>query len=593
MKILAINAKQSGATPSFARKLKDEEKRAAKKDIEQGLRVLDKAMTIILPTNCSPSYANEDIGIGQPYSACSKEDLYPFLSNWGFSAQQRQPSGLGKQSDASPYVSNSSAYNTGIIDLFELTKKENGGLLSNETYNEIIKNNPKKGRSRSSYTYSVETTKMALKEAYETFVKKNNIIESINPKEQEAIKNLADEFEIFKKQHGKEQEKNALYNILTEIHQNDYWPNWENETDRNLFASPKSKKEEIKKEERLTELKIEYKDEIDSFLFSQMLAKKTLDEGQKVLIKNGIKAIGDIPVAFSDAEVWGNKDLFLEDLRMGCKEPWKDEPQRWGFFVLDPNQLFNQDGSLGKAGQFLYDKYLRAFSENKGGVRIDHIVGLMDPYVYNDKNLYQQGRLYSEMYKGTNGHNNDRILKQIVIPAANKVGLSASNIIAEDLGYMPPGTKQTLSSLGIGGISVTQWMNAHEVWNAPNYNAIMVSNHDTASAKELYPDKYERKNKFAELFSSGAKNIQIFWTDLFGIGERYNKPGVSGDENWSLRLKPDFIDTYHKRLEDNEAVNIPEAILEANRRRNPNFNRDYFELANSLQHWSNTLKEKE
>ena len=542
MKILAINAKQSGATPSFARKLKDEEKRAAKKDIEQGLRVLDKTMTIILPTNCSPSYANEDIGIGQPYSACSKEDLYPFLSNWGFSAQQRQPSGLGKQSDASPYVSNSSAYNTGIIDLFELTKKENGGLLSNETYEEIIKNNPKKGRSRSSYTYSVETTKMALKEAYETFVKKNNIIESIKPKEQEAIKHLANELEIFKKQHGKEQEKNAPYNILTEIHQNDYWPNWENETDRNLFASPKSKKEEIKKEERLTELKIEYKDEIDSFLFSQMLAKKTLDEGQKVLIKNGIKAIGDIPVAFSDAEVWGNKDLFLEDLRMGCKEPWKDEPQRWGFFVLDPNQLFNQDGSL---------------------------------------------------YKGRNGHKHDRILKQIVIPAANKVGLSASNIIAEDLGYMPPGTKQTLSSLGIGGISVTQWMNAHEVWNAPNYNAIMVSNHDTASAKELYHDKYERKNKFAELFSSGAKNIQIFWTDLFGIGERYNKPGVSGDENWSLRLKHDFIDTYHKRLEDNEAVNIPEAILEANRRRNPNFNRDYFELANSLQHWSNTLKEKE
>ena len=323
-----------------------------------------------------------------------------------------------------------------------------------------------------------------------------------------------------------------------------------------------------------------------------MLAKKTIEKGHQTLQNNGIKGIGDIPVAFSDAEVWGNKDLFLDDLRMGCKEPWSDKPQKWGFFVLDPKKLFNQDGSLGEAGEFLYDKYERAFEENKGGVRIDHIVGLMDPYVYSE-NGGREGRLYSELYRGVNGDKCDRILRKIVLPAANKAGLNASNIIAEDLGYMPGDTKNTLQNLGIGGITVTQWCDAHNVWNAPQNNAVMIANHDTASAKELYPDKMERRNKFIELFSSGAKNVQIFWTDLFGIKERYNKPGVVGPENWSLRMTENFEDTYHKKLEENDALNIPEAILEANRRRNPNFSRDHAWLAESLKHWSNVLKEKE
>ena len=111
---------------------------------------------------------------------------------------------------------------------------------------------------------------------------------------------------------------------------------------------------------------------------------------------------------------------------------------------------------------------------------------------------------------------------------------------------MPGNSVETLKNLGIGGLTVTQWKNGDEIWNAPKNNAVMVANHDTASAKELYPDKFERRKKFIDLFASGAKNVQIFWTDLFGIKERYNKPGTTGDQNWSLRMTPDFNDEYHK-----------------------------------------------
>lgn len=103
---------------------------------------------------------------------------------------------------------------------------------------------------------------------------------------------------------------------------------------------------------------------------------------------------------------------------------------------------------MGEAGEFLYDKYERAFEENKGGVRIDHIVGLMDPYVYSE-NGGREGRLYSELYRGVNGDKCDRILRKIVLPAANKAGLNASNIIAEDLGYMPGIRKTHFKTLAL------------------------------------------------------------------------------------------------------------------------------------------------
>lgn len=608
MKIGAISRyNSSDNSPSFKRKLREDEKPQCGKAIQDGLRTLDKNMCVILPTNCSPSEYSKDVGIGVPYSKSSEKMLFPFLYDWGFTKWQQEPSGLRKRTDASPYASNSSAYNTLIIDLDKLTTPEYGCILSDETYSSTVNNNPRRGQNKSDYTYAVNTNKTALEEAYQTYKYKSENLDELDNEERAAIESLSSDFQQFKQIHGREQEKNALYSILTDKYNNDYWPNWglesygcdtsdwDVETDKNLFDKSNSYHEQKQKEARLSHLRSKHKDEIDAFLFSQMLAKKALDNGNKKLKEKGIKPIADIPVAFSDAEVWGNKHLFLKDLRMGCKEPWSNEPQKWGFFVLDPNQLFSSDNrtnQLGEAGKFLYDKYERVFEENKGGVRIDHIVGLIDPYVYSESGN-RQGRLYSEVYRGKNGHNCDRILKKIILPAANAAGLDSSAIIAEDLGYMPGNSVETLKNLGIGGLTVTQWKNGDEIWNAPKNNAVMVANHDTASAKELYPDKFERRKKFIDLFASGAKNVQIFWTDLFGIKERYNQPGTTGDQNWSLRMTPDFNDEYHKKLEDYDAVNLPDVIWEANRLRNPNFSHEHRELSESLKHWANVLKERE
>ena len=48
------------------------------------------------------------------------------------------------------------------------------------------------------------------------------------------------------------------------------------------------------------------------------------------------------------------------------------------------------------------------------------------------------------------------------------------------------------------------------------------------------------QTKLVEMFASKAENVQIFFTDFFNIKDVYNRPGTSGDENWSLRLPNNF-----------------------------------------------------
>ena len=50
------------------------------------------------------------------------------------------------------------------------------------------------------------------------------------------------------------------------------------------------------------------------------------------------------------------------------------------------------------------------------------------------------------------------------------------------------------------------------------------------------------ETKLVEIFASKAENIQIFFTDFFQICDVYNRPGTSGDQNWSLRLADNYKD---------------------------------------------------
>ena len=72
-----------------------------------------------------------------------------------------------------------------------------------------------------------------------------------------------------------------------------------------------------------------------------------------------------------------------------------------------------------------------------------------------------------------------------------------------------------------------------------------------------------KKVKLSEMFASKAKNIQIFFTDYFNVKDVYNRPGTSGDENWSLRLPNNYAEL--------NKINLKEILAMAIRARGQKF----------------------
>ena len=90
--------------------------------------------------------------------------------------------------------------------------------------------------------------------------------------------------------------------------------------------------------------------------------------------------------------------------------------------------------------------------------------------------------------------------------------------------------------------------------------------------------EFLKETKLVELFANKAENIQIFFTDFFGINEVYNRPGTSGDPNWTLRLPDNFEEFYERKLLEGEALNLPLAIIYAIKARGAEFSAKNSEL---------------
>ncbi|HEY0136778.1 MAG TPA: hypothetical protein VGB85_22000, partial [Nannocystis sp.] len=72
--------------------------------------------------------------------------------------------------------------------------------------------------------------------------------------------------------------------------------------------------------------------------------------------------------------------------------------------------------------------------------------------------------------------------------------------------------------------------------------------------------------KFADIFASPADNVLVFFADLLGYQEPYNVPGTVNDDNWSLRITPDYATAYAEHCRRRTALDLPTALAMALRR---------------------------
>lgn len=604
------------------------ENKAEKKDMKKFKKVCHKALkelgkknfALIVHGNSFPAISGKNTGFGTQNSEAGK-NLMDFASGV-FNAIQLGPQGKTKACDSSPYTGTIFSINPLFIDLEQLTTKEWGNILSEQTYKKICDENPNKDINKTAYSYIVKAQEEALQEAYLNFKQWNN-------------KKLNKEFEKFKKENDFWLSKDALYEALVIENNNDYWPLWDNKTDRNLF-NPKTEEEKKASFLREKELRLKYADEINYYAFCQFVAAKQNEQTKKYALKHDLKLIADRQVAFSDRDTWAYQSLFLEGWMLGCPPDYfSKDGQAWGFPVVDPKKMFNEDGSLGEAGELLKRLYKKMFKENPGGVRIDHIVGLIDPWVYKagKKPMPEQGagRLYSSpehselsQYAIATmddlnleiGSDKEKRVKQlskeqikkygamiekIVIAAAKEEGLNKDAIVCEDLGTLTFPVESVMKEYDLQGMRLTQFVK-HEMPEHPyrccnivERSWAMVGTHDNEpismwadsminthegylNVVNLVDDMYSELQgkdrddlivklttdakalmnvKLAEIFASKAANVQVFFTDFFGIKATYNTPGTSGDKNWSLRVPDNFEEVYCSNCKDGLALNLP------------------------------------
>ena len=125
------------------------------KIIQEALKVLGKDnLALIIHGGSFPAEDGEDTGFGT-FNSDSGHQFLKSLSGI-FNAVQLGPAGKTKSTDSSPYCGTIFSGNPLFIDLKRLTEKEWNYILSVETYNSIVENNPKQNSGKTAYSYIKE-----------------------------------------------------------------------------------------------------------------------------------------------------------------------------------------------------------------------------------------------------------------------------------------------------------------------------------------------------------------------------------------------------------------------------------------------------
>lgn len=605
--------------PQFRAMPKPAEMPAYKKAVREGLKVLNKEMGFIIHNNSVPAKKSANTGIGSLLSVTAATAFIPFLQDHGFTSIQQEPSNL-RGGDPSPYSPLTTGQNIFVIPLERLASEEYDNLLSQRTLNVISTRANAKEPDRVNYNDVRIEYDHALWEFYENFMNFG-------------CKAIEEEYVKYYKNNIDELEPQAIYEILAKKYNNDSWKNWK-KVDRNLYDTNPNEAS-VK---RLQNLKAKYSEEIGFYIFKQFLIDREIKKFNNRNDSMAMKILGDSPIAFSPYEEWRNKDLFMEGLALGCPpDNFSATGQRWGFSVLKPETIFNPDGSLGPGGELMKKRYEKMFANAPGGARIDHTIGLIDPFVYSTKENVMtpknSGRLYSSpnhpilgKYARKTPEEYEAVLAKILIPAAEKYGLTKDDIIFEDLGTLTEPVINTMKSLGLSGIEFTQY-DSRGKYTAPN-KVLMPGCHDNISYREYTDSLFDSEDKghlkykagylakdtvpfnqktkdyrkgllqdkkkfmaasFAELFTSPARRIQIFFADFFGINKTYNRPGTTKD-CWTLRLGSNYKKMYYKNLSDGYGINLPEVIATAIRHKGKKFAEEHQELLDRLDKFTEILK---
>ena len=197
----------------------------------------------------------------------------------------------------------------------------------------------------------------------------------------------------------------------------------------------------------------------------------------------------------------------------------------------------------------------------------------------------------------------------LLIDALHAAGRDRHDVAAEVLSTCPAPLAAVLARHELGRFRVTQ--KADPAFTADPYRTssahpadwVMLGTHDTPPvwetapslagtpratawarylAERLEPDagaraeaarRIERQPEamvaamFADLFVGPARRVSVFFADLLGLHETYNRPGVVDETNWTLRVPPDYARVYDEGCGTGTVLDVRHALATALRAR--------------------------
>lgn len=424
--------KLSNSSISFKRQLSQLEKIEARVASNEAKRAVGiDNLAIVTHSVSFPSNKNEDIGVGILSLNQGAKSYINFLYDNAFDSLSIEPMGYIQKELYSPYDS-SLLSKKPIIDFMELTKDEWANIFDIDSFNKIVQDKNydvqvpfedgyrtiRFDKNQVIYDYVFSSISWASKEAFENFQKR---IKEKNPR---AIE-LQKEFEKFKKENDYFLNRDAIYYILYEKNNQKPFSKWENPLHRVLFDEKNLEFDSKTRQKEIKRLEKEYQKEIELYKFCQFvvdkqqkdfvdyaskLGQKRFESDLKVIEeafkkgeiskekfkylklkleeykKNslGINIIGDKQVGYGDVDIFSNPSIFTKDEFMGAPPNFlkASKGQDWDFNFIPYENLFNKDGSLAEGGKYLKKNIKKAFKDNIGGLRIDHIIGLIDAWTY-------------------------------------------------------------------------------------------------------------------------------------------------------------------------------------------------------------------
>lgn len=247
-----------------------------------------------------------------------------------------------------------------------------------------------------------------------------------------------------------------------------------------------------------------------------------------------LRVFGDLPFMISadSPDVWARQQEFRFDATVGVPpDAFSDTGQDWG---LPPWRA-----DIMRANDFAWMRSrARRYADLFDGYRIDHLVGLYRMYLRPiDKTLpaffdpadepaqIELGETLVHILRGAAGH---------------------PDVIAEDLGSVPPFVRESMARLDLPGLKVLRW---EKHWDRegqppidprefPERSVATTGTHDIEplAATPEGASAGQRTAVLKSLLSAGSCLTLIPLQDVFGWTARINTPAVVDEVNWTWKL---------------------------------------------------------